>query len=359
MGFLKGSMTFSQYRVEGELSSDFTTIFDEQLKKYSFPDFIGAAAEKAIGWTDIGDPLDTGFAFAKYNFGNYLIFSLRIDRKIIPPSLLRVKCLQAEKNFVAKRDIKKIHRAQREEIKDAVRSDLLKKVLPTPSFFEICWHPQEKRILFSSLSDKMIDDFHSFFKESFGYSLHPLLPWDPQYLSHEFETHFSSLEELPWGREFLTWLWFKSEERDGMITIAPEEDVEMRFVRRIVLTSGDGDYSEQVVCQGMHADLKEGKEALRQSKKIKEARIQLCRDADSWEFTFKADRFQFQALKLPAAMGTEDDEKDDEGKTLERIYLLERAVNTMERLFEIFMQIHLSRKWETEEMMRMTEWLQQ
>ncbi|HBH86100.1 MAG TPA: hypothetical protein DDY17_00645, partial [Syntrophaceae bacterium] len=80
--------------------------------------------------------------------------------------------------------------------------------------------------------------------------------------------------------------------------------------------------------------------------------------ADSWEFTFKAERFQFQALKLPAAMGMEDDERDDEGKTLERIYLLEQAVNTMERLFAIFLQIHLSRKWETEEITRMTEWLQ-
>jgi len=358
MGFLKGSMSFSQYRVEGELSSDFSTMFDTQLKKCSFPDFIGGAAEKAIGWTDIGDPLDTGFAFAKYNFGNYLIFSLRIDRKIIPPSLLRVKRLQAEKDFLAKRDIKKIYKTQREEIKDAVRSDLLKKVPPTPSFFEICWHPQGKRLLFSGLSDKMFDDFHGLFKESFNVTLHPFLPWDPQHLSLDFKEKFATLETLPWGREFLTWLWFKSEERGGKVTIEPEEDVEIHFVRRIVLTSGDGDYSEQVVCQGIHAGLTEGKEALRQGKKIKEARIQVCRGADSWEFTFKAERFQFQALKLPAAMGMEDDERDDEGKTLERIYLLEQAVNTMERLFAIFLQIHLSRKWETEEITRMTEWLQ-
>jgi hypothetical protein len=358
MGFLKGPMTFSQYRVTGEPSADFNKIFDERIKRYAFPDFIGAAAEKAIGWTDIADPLDTGFAYAKYNFGSYLLFSLRIDRKIYPPALLKLKCLQAERDFIAKRDTKKIYRAQREEIREAVRSDLLKKVPPTPSFFEICWHPQEKRLLFSSLSDKMIDDFHGLFKDSFDFSLHPFLPRDPQYLSQEFAAHFDSLEALLWGREFLTWLWFKSEERDGMITIAPGEDVEMHFVRRIVLTSGDGDYSEHVVCQGMHSDLKEGKEALRQGKKIKEARIKLCRDTASWEFTFKADQFQFQSLKLPEAMGMEDDERDDEGKTLERIYLLEQAEKTMERLFESFLQIHISRKWETEEMTSMAKWLQ-
>jgi len=358
MGFLKGPMTFSQYRVTGEVSADFSKIFDEQIKKNAFPDFMGAAAEKAVGWTDIADPLDTAFAYAKYNFGSYLMFSLRIDRKIIPPKLLKIKNLQAERDYLASRDVARIYRTQREEIKEAVRNDLLKKVPLIPSFFDVCWHPHERRLLFSSLSDKMNDDFHSFFHESFDFSLQPFLPWDPQNLRPDDAERFASLEPLPWGREFLTWLWYKSEEKEGIISIVPEGDVELQFTRRIVLASGDGDYSEQIVCQGMHSDLKEGKEALRQGKKIKEARIKMCRDAVTWEFTFKADRFQFQSLKLPDAMGMEDDETDDEGKTLERIYLLESAMKMMERLFETFLQIHLLRKWESEETTRMAQWLQ-
>jgi hypothetical protein len=358
MGFLKGTMTFSQYQLTGEIPADFNKIFDEQIKKYAFPDFIGVATEKAIGWTDIGDPLDTSFAYGKYNFGNYLIFSLRIDRKIIPPALFRLKYLQAEKAFLAQRAVKKVYRSQRDELKEAVRNDLLKKVQPIPSFFEICWHPQENRLLFSSLSDKVNDDFHGLFIESFDFLLRPFLPWDPQFQSPELATHLSSTEALPWGREFLTWLWFKSEERDGMITIEPDKEVEIRFVRRIVLISGDGEHSDQVVCRGIHSALIEGKEALRQGKVVKEARIRLSRDTASWEFTLKADRFQFQSLKLPAAIEMEDDEKGDEGKTLERIYLLEQAVKTMEWLFESFLQIRLSPKWETEETVRMAKWLE-
>jgi recombination associated protein RdgC len=358
MGFLKGSMTFSQYRVTGEIPADFNNIFDEQVKRYAFPDFIGAAAEKAAGWTDVEDPLDTEFAGGKYNFGNYLIFSLRIDKKVVPPALLRIKCLQVEKEYIAKRDIAKIHRKQREEIKEAVRGDLLKKVQPIPSFFEVCWHPQEKSLLVSSLSDKVVDDFHALFHEAFNFAFHPFLPWDPQYLSPEFAAHLASPEGLPWGREFLTWLWFKSEERDGMIAVSPGEEVDIHFVRRIVLASGDGDYSEQVVCQGIRSDLKEGKEALRQGKLIKEGRIKLCRDAANWEFTFKADRFQFQSMKLPEAMEMEEDEKDNEGKTLERVYLLEQAVKTMERLFNLFLQIRLSPAWEAEEKGRIAAWLE-
>jgi DNA recombination-dependent growth factor C len=81
-------------------------------------------------------PLDTDFADAKYHFGNYLIFLLRIDRKILSPALLRVKYLQAKRDYLAKRDMTKIHKKQREEIKEAVREDLLKKVRPIPSFLK-------------------------------------------------------------------------------------------------------------------------------------------------------------------------------------------------------------------------------
>jgi recombination associated protein RdgC len=358
MGFLKGSMTFSQYRVTGEIPMDFNQIFDEQIKRYAFPDFIGAAAEKTVGWTDIEDPLDTAFSGAKYHVGNYLMFSLRIDRKVVPPALLRLKCLQAEKDYLAKRDLPKIYKKQRDEIKEAAREDLLKKIQPIPAFFEVCWHPQEKTLIFSSHSDKVVDDFHRLFLESFQVSFHPFLPWDPQYQNPEFAANLASFKGAPWGREFFTWLWFKSEERDGMISISPEEEVEIHYVRRIVLASGDGDASEQMVCQGIHSDLKEGKEALRQGKMIREGRIQLHRDGASWEFTFKADRFQFQSVKLPEAMDMAEDEKDHEGKTLERIYLLEQAVKTMERLFGLFLQVRLSPVWEIEEKARMAAWLE-
>jgi hypothetical protein len=45
-------MTFSQYRLTGKIPSDLRKIFDEQIKRYAFPDFIGATVEKAVGWTD-------------------------------------------------------------------------------------------------------------------------------------------------------------------------------------------------------------------------------------------------------------------------------------------------------------------
>jgi hypothetical protein len=159
------------------------------------------------------------------------------------------------------------------------------------------------------------------------------------------------------GREFLTWLWFKSEERGGTIMVPDAGDISVAFVRRIVLESGEGQYSETVVCQGYHADLREAKAALREGKKIKEARLRMGVGAEEWEFTFKADEFQFQSLKLPAIVKFAEEEGDGEGRILERIYLIETALRTMEQLFSLFLNKRLLPEWLSEELPRIQHWM--
>jgi len=161
------------------------------------------------------------------------------------------------------------------------------------------------------------------------------------------------------GREFLTWLWFKSEERNGSILIPGTGDIEVLFLRRLVLESGEGDYSETILCRGFRTDLKEGKTALREGKKIKEARIRLGIGSDEWEFTFKADAFLFQSMKLPDAPAyAEEEEMDREGRLLDRISMAERAVETMEQLFSLFLQKRTSPEWRSEEIPRIARWVQ-
>jgi recombination associated protein RdgC len=357
MGFLKGTVTFSSFRVIGEDQAGFNTFFDGQIKKFAFPDFATQGQETIWGWTDIADHLDTKFAGATYAVGGYLLFSLRMDRKVTPPALLRIKCLEAERDIRQERNMKRLSKALREEIREGVFNDLVKKMPPIPAFFEICWNPQDKRLYFSGLADKVIDDFHGLFKDSFNDTLQPFYPWDPAYLSPDQASALSSAEGVLWGRDFLTWLWFKSEERNGMIALSHQEEIEVVFTRRIVLVSGDGDYAEQIVCQGLHAGLQEGKEALRQGKKIKEARIRLGMDTDVYEFTFKADRFHFQSVKLPETLD-DDDDQDKEGKNLERLYLIERPCKMMEKLFNLYLGIRLSVQWDAQEIMRMNKWLE-
>ena len=372
MGLLKGSVTFSRYRIVGTLPDRFPEFFNERLRRYAFQTVWRTTDEKAAGWTSVENGLDTDFPYASYAQGRYMLFSLRIDRKSVAPSLLRLRILEAERKQLAESGQKKLYREQREAIRESVRLELLGKTLPVPSFHEICWSVPDNVLTFCCLSDKVVGDLQELFRESFSLCLAPYVPWDvegavanPRGVAAGSSSRNLSLPSLPpgvdpltVGREFLTWLWFKSEERNGMIRIPGGDESEVFFVRRLVLESGEGEYVETVVCQGLHADLKEGKEALRQGKKITAARLRVAHDKAEWEFTFKADRFHFQSMKLPAVAESEGEEADREGQILERIYLIEKAAGMMDQWFRLFLDLRLSEGWGKEQD-RMQKWITQ
>lgn len=373
MGLLKGTLTFSRYRLPGDLPGRFHDFIDRQIKKHAFQELSVASEEKSSGWTSLENILDTRFEQANYATGDYLAFSCRMDRKIIPPSLLKLRLLEAEKKILS-RSRKYISKDQRDEIKERIRLELLGQAHPIPSFYDVCWSLSAKWLIFGSLSPKVQEEFEGLFKKTFDLPLLPLAPWDVKYIDRPMAEQVASLmggaflspqggsgdpsDPGVLGREFLTWLWFKSEERGGAVMVPGIGDLEVIFARRVVLESGEGEYAESVLCQGLHSDLKEGKAAIHEGKKIKEARIQLGKGTDQWEFTLKADRFQFQSLKLPASMNMGEETDDKEGRLLERIYLIETALKTMDQLFSFFLGRRLSPQWSTEDIPRIKKWVQ-
>jgi hypothetical protein len=370
MSLRKGTLTFARYRVIGALPAHFPDFFAERIRKHAFATVWRTADEKATGWTGLDDPLDNDFPFASYAQGRYLLFSLRIDRKTVAPALLRLRILEAEKAKRVETGQQRLYREQREAIREAIRLELLGKTLPVPSFNEICWSAADNTLLFCCLSDKVFEDLQELFRDSFQLTLYPHVPWEPeQTLNGQAVTAGQAsmqppvpsvlppgCDPLTVGREFLTWLWFKSEERSGKVLIPGKGEIEVGFIRRLVLESGDGEYAETVVCQGMHADLKEGKEALRQGKRISAARLRIACNQTEWEFTFKADRFHFQSLKLPTLVEDGAEEIDREAQLLERIYLIEKVVQTMDLLFGAFLALRHTEDWE-EEQARMLSWV--
>ncbi len=365
MGLLNGPLTFSRFMVVGKPPSGFSDFIHQQIRRHAFQDIAANAQEKIMGWTGIENVLDTEFRQSSYSWGDYLLFSLRIDRRTLPPSLLKLRALEAEKKYIKETGRKRVDKITREQILDGIRQDLLGHVLPTPSVYEICWSVSDGSLLLTSLSEKVMQDFQDLFKTSFDLAPCPYVPWGTEVIDRETAGKIEVLEKaIPGeidrrslGREFLTWLWFKSEERNGMIQIPGVGETEIHLVRRLVLESGDGEYSESVVCQGMHADLNEGREALRRGKKIKEARLQLTRDAAAWEFTLKADRFQFQSVKMPVVMDLDEEQDNRDGRVLERIYLIETVVRSMDRLFALFVALRQPENWQ-HEWMRMEKWMQ-
>jgi len=358
MGLIKGNFSFMQFSVEGQLPQAFTTFINNRIKGNSFREARNSTEEKRMGWVSATDILDADFENANYALGDYLIFSLRIDRKLISPKLMKVRLMEEQRRFMAEHAQTRIGKSMNEGIKEKVKLELMTKSDPVPSFYDVLWAVGQNKVYFSSLSDKVADDFVDLFKKTFSLGLKRILPQEhPLALKNKTQDAAAAEDISLIGREFLTWLWFKSEERNGTIAVNKTEEVELHLLKRIALEAGEGEYSQGVVCSGLHAELKEGKEAIRQGKKVKEAGIKLHRDQNEWEFNFKADTFYFQSLKMPVVDWQETPE-DPSASLLERVYLIENAVKTIDQIYEAFLAVRFSGQWADSEKRSLNKWLQ-
>jgi len=185
MGFRKGTLTLAKYRVIGTLPDNFRTFVDERLKLFAFRELSVDETEKSVGWTSFENVLDTNFEYASYSLADYLVFSLRIDRRVVSPSLLKLKVLEAERQTTVQRSKGLGYREKRSDIRERVHLSLLKQTPPTPSIHEVCWNVSAGWLLFGSLSEKIREDFEDLFKRTFGLTVHRFVPWDANYMSAE------------------------------------------------------------------------------------------------------------------------------------------------------------------------------
>lgn len=162
------------------------------------------------------------------------------------------------------------------------------------------------------------------------------------------------------GQEFLTWLWFKSDERGGSVYLPEEgQDVQVVFEKHMLLEYGEGDAHESLICRGLQAELQEARTGLAMGKKLEQARIQLVRGEYEWSLSLKATLMEFRNVKPPKTMATSEESDDPEaveGRLLEHIGLHEMALRTVDQLFRMFLEIRIGAQW-GQELTRIREWV--
>lgn len=154
------------------------------------------------------------------------------------------------------------------------------------------------------------------------------------------------------GQEFLTWLWWKSEERGGSIELPGSGDITVVFEKHMLLESGEGESTEKIVCTGLQAELQEARTGLRMGKKLEQARIVIGHNDYEYSFTLAAALMEFRNVRLPKTETTENDKSESpeeiEGMILERIYLFEELIKLVNALFKMFLDVRLSEAWQDE-----------
>lgn len=161
------------------------------------------------------------------------------------------------------------------------------------------------------------------------------------------------------GQEFLAWLWYRSEERGGVVEIPGTGDVQVVFEKHMLLEFGEGDSSEKVICRGLQTELKEARAGLLMGKKPEQARIRLARGEYEYSVTLTAAAMEFRNVRLPKTVAAADEGDDPaalEGRILERIALFEDLSGLVNDLFRMFIQVRASDEWPAE-LRKIRQWV--
>lgn len=154
------------------------------------------------------------------------------------------------------------------------------------------------------------------------------------------------------GQEFLTWLWWKSEERGGSIEVPGYGDIVVTFEKHMLLEYGEGESSEKLICSGLQTELQEARTGLQIGKKLEQARIKIVKNDYEYNLTLAAALMEFRNVKLPKTAETEADQNSNpeevEGMILERVYLFENLINTVNDLFRMFLEKRTGSEWREE-----------
>jgi DNA recombination-dependent growth factor C len=178
MGFIYGAATFSRYRVEGSLPPDYIEEFPKKILRYGFRNLDDLPnEERSAGWVRILDMFDSAFETMEYFKDPYLALSWRVDMKKIPKKALLQYCREAEKETKQREGLEYIPKPRKEEIREAVRSRLLKRAIPQSSVYNTVWNLQTNVVLFGATSNKLCDEFAEFFRKTFDLLLIPVYPY--------------------------------------------------------------------------------------------------------------------------------------------------------------------------------------
>ena len=162
------------------------------------------------------------------------------------------------------------------------------------------------------------------------------------------------------GQEFLTWLWWKSEERGGSVELPKEGDITVAFEKHLLLESGEGESSEKLICTGLQAELQEARTGLKMGKKLEQARIVINHNSYEYSFTLSGALMEYRNIRLPKTEATEHDKSENpeeiEGMILERIFLFEELVRIVNTLFGMFLKVRVGVQWR-DELQKIRQWV--
>jgi len=159
------------------------------------------------------------------------------------------------------------------------------------------------------------------------------------------------------GNEFLTWLWFMTENDQPALRNCDAELAELVIGNRMVLENRMANGVETVMIKGDTTGFEEALLALNKGAWVTEVNLVYKSGSLEWHFSLKGESLGVSGLRLPET-GTPESEDDMEGMVMEKIYLYEKPLRFIDGLYHFFIKERLSERWQENFLGRMRKWMQ-
>jgi hypothetical protein len=157
------------------------------------------------------------------------------------------------------------------------------------------------------------------------------------------------------GEEFLTWLWFVIDQDPEILKQADPEVNSLEIGNRIVLEKRHQKEVERITIKGENAGLEEAMLALQKGALVSELNL-ICRIAElKWQFTIKGESLNLSSFKTPKTASPESPE-DMEGVVLEKIFLYDKILQFLEKLYKTFIKYRVSNRWQNKDLALIKKW---
>lgn len=178
MGLISNSASFTRYRVKDQVPTNYRELFAKKIRRFAFREIDeNTDDERSFGWVNIMNIFDNEFSGEEFFKSGFIALSLRIDTRRIPSHILRHYCSKAEKERKAALQKDFLSKADRQDIHDMVKFQLLKRVIPNSRTFDMIWDIKNCQIFFSSINEAICTEFLELFKKTFDQNLELLFPY--------------------------------------------------------------------------------------------------------------------------------------------------------------------------------------
>ena len=177
MGLLSSSVSITRYNIIGDIKKPVIETITNSLTKFGIQEIDGDHSEKIAGWTSFLNPFLPEFKDSSFLIGSYLVFSMRLDKKAIPPKVINKYCTIEMANTLGKTGREYLSRNEKKSIKENIIDALSLRIPATPHIYDVIWHLEESWLWFFSNLKTANEELEILFQNSFNLRLIRMFPY--------------------------------------------------------------------------------------------------------------------------------------------------------------------------------------